>query len=330
MMANIIPFESAKLPANVAAMFSVSSDLITARGGYPTVSIKGKVFHIVRGEERTLLTKPGEEDPAGSMEVIIVKANPNLSKVFYAKGYEEGSDAKPDCYSNDGLAPADDAEIPQAKKCATCKHNQWGSRITDSGGKGKACSDSQRLAVSPVGLVNDPMLLRVPAASLKALTQYGETLKKRGVPFQVVVTRVGFDYSVAHPALTFKPVGFIDDDTAMQVKEVHDSSVVDQITGVAAYERPAAPAVEDDNEDFEQAPPPKKEAAKPAKAAPVEVEEEEPAPPKKATKPAQEVLEPEVEEAPAAPVKKAAAVEVDSSLVEDISSVLDELNFDDE
>lgn len=40
--------------------------------------------------------------------VVILKAGPagdKLSKVYYASGYTEGSDAKPLCYSNDGIAP---------------------------------------------------------------------------------------------------------------------------------------------------------------------------------------------------------------------------------
>lgn len=236
-MSNIVPFENAKLPAHIAKYAAVNNidDLTSGVGaGYPVISIKGKNFHLVRGDERTLITRPDDPDtPAASLDVVILRANPHLSKVYYSTGYVEGSDAKPDCYSNDGIAPAADAENPQAKKCATCPHNQWGSRITENDKKGKACSDSRRIAVATTDAMNDPMLVRVPAASLKALAQYGDTLKKRGVPYSVVLTKVGFDHSVAHPSLTFKPVGFLSEEQAEEAAAMAGDDVVTKIIGAS-------------------------------------------------------------------------------------------------
>src|SRR5690606_11680321 len=108
--------------------------------------------------------------------VVIVKANPNLSKTFYKNGYEEGSAEKPTCYSHDGLKPAADAAEPQASACLACPHNVWGSRVTENGSKGKACQDYRRLCVVPSGQLDRPMLLRVPAGSLKDLVAYGDML----------------------------------------------------------------------------------------------------------------------------------------------------------
>ena len=138
-MANdMVAITASKLPAHLQGKVKSTNVFAAAvsAGGFPVVSIKGKVFHVQRGDERTLITKGEDGEPAASLEAVIVAVNPNKSKVYYDQGYEEGSAAKPTCYSNDGLAPAADAEEPQAKKCATCPHNQWGSRITDNGGKG--------------------------------------------------------------------------------------------------------------------------------------------------------------------------------------------------
>jgi hypothetical protein len=237
-MSQIIPFEAATLPANIGNLFQVERLGSAPTGGFPVISIKGKVFTKTQGDSRELITKPGEDgEPASSIEVVIVGRNPHRSKVFYATGYTEGSDAKPTCYSNNGLTPEPDAESPQAKKCATCAHNQWGSRVTENGAKGKACSDSQRLAVAPIGMINDPMLIRVPAASLKALDAYGDSLVKRNVPYQLVATKIGFDYTVAHPALTFKAIGLVDEATAGQVAEIAQTDVIQQIVGLAAVPR---------------------------------------------------------------------------------------------
>ena len=332
-MSNLIPFDSAKLPASIAKAFSVSFDDFSTgqKGGFPVISIKGKVFHIKRGDEKTLVTKPDSDgEPAASLEVIVLKTHPGVAKTYYSKGFSEGSVEKPDCYSNDGTAPAADAQSPQAKKCAACPHNQWGSKITEDGKKGKSCADVKRLAVAPAGQINDPMLLRVPAASLKTWDQYVDLLKKRGVPPPAVVTKVGFDYTVAHPALTFKPIGFIDEAMAVEVKEVLDTDAVQNIIGGAPS------AAEVDNGEAETP----KAAAKPAP-----VEKETPAPaPKKSAKPAAVVDEAEVapkakvkveaeaeEEAPApAPKKVAKVVEVDDDITAGLDDMLNDLGFDDE
>lgn len=296
----MVAFAASKLPAHLQG--KVKTDNVFANavsaGGFPVISIKGKVFHIQRGDEKILVTKGDEGEPAASLEAIIVAVNPNKSKVYYDHGYEEGSVAKPTCYSNDGLAPAPDAENPQAKSCAACPHNQWGSRITDNGGKGKACGDSMRLAIASPDQLNDPMLIRVPAASLKTLGQYGAQLAKRGVEPHHVLTKIGFDYNVAHPALTFKAMRFVEAEELAQIEVVlsEEEETISQITGTA---NPVTPEVE--HKAAEAAPAPKAAAPKPA-----------PAP------------EPEVEAAPE-PAKPAAKVDDYDS----IDEALDNLDFDD-
>jgi hypothetical protein len=312
-MANIIPFEgSSKLPAYLKA-FNVSelnADLTAhAGGGFPVISIKGKTFAIVRDGERTVIPNPKDpESPATSIEVVIIKANKNTSKVFYMKGYDKDSSEgqKPDCYSNDGIAPAADAQNPQSKKCATCPHNQWGSRVTDKGtSKGKACADTVRLAVAPAGQLNDPMLLRVPPASIRTLGEFGQTLAKRGVGYNMVVTKIAFDAEAESPKLTFKPIGFLDEDGFAEVREVMESKIVSDILGASPVATEADEAVE--------APKAKQEEAKPAKVAKTEEEVE------KAVKAAEK---PKVEK-PAA--KKEAPVVAE----DDVELDLDGISFDD-
>ncbi len=252
---NIIPFDGSKsLPSylkkvNVAAL---NADLTAhAGGGFPVISIKGKVFAVVRDGVRQVLPNPKDPDsPATSIDAVLIKANKGTSKVFYAAGYnpESSEGQKPDCYSNDGVAPAADAKNPQAKKCATCPHNQWGSRVSDKGStKGKACADAVRVAVAAAGQLNDPMLLRVPPASIKALGEYGQMLAKRDVGYNMVVTKIGFDMEAPTPKLTFKPVGFLDDAAFAEVQEIAAGDLVADILGaspVVAAEAPADPPVE--------------------------------------------------------------------------------------
>lgn len=309
---NIIPFDSgSNLPAflkkvDVAAL---NSDLTAhAGGGFPVISIKGKVFAVVRDGEREIQMNPKDPDSAAtSLNVVLLKANKGTSKVFYIKGYDKDSSEgqKPDCYSNDGVEPAADAQNKQAKKCATCPHNQWGSRVSEKGAtKGKACADAVRMAVAPAGQINDAMLLRVPPASIKALGEYGQMLAKRGVGYNMVVTKVGFDLQAESPKLTFSAVGLLDDDGFTEVQEIAASDVVSNILGSSVV---AAIAAEAPAEPEEEAPAPK------AKAKPVVEEPAEEEAPKPAAKP----------KAAAKPAPKPAPVDDDMDLD------LDGISFDD-
>jgi hypothetical protein len=249
---NIIPFDSGgNLPSflkkvDIAAL---NSDLTAhAGGGFPVISIKGKVFAVVRDGERELQMNPKDPDSAAtSLNVVLLKVNKGTSKVFYLKGYDKDSSEgqKPDCYSNDGIEPAADAQNKQAKKCATCAHNQWGSRISERGAtKGKACSDAVRMAVAPAGQINDAMLLRIPPASIKAIGEYGQMLAKRGVGYNMVVTKVGFDMQAESPKLTFSPVGLLDDEGFAEVQEICQSDIVANILGMTNAAVEFAPSEE--------------------------------------------------------------------------------------
>ncbi len=300
-MSNIIPFESGKLPSfltkiDVAAL---NADLTAhgGTGGFPVISIKGKVFAVVRDGERKVLPNPKDPDsPATSIDVVMLKANKGTSKVFYAKGYTEGAEGvKPDCSSSDGVKPDASIKSPQSKSCAVCPHNQWGSKIGEGGGKGKACQDGVRVAVATPNQVNEPYLLRVPPASIKALGEYGQMLAKRGIAYNLVVTKIGFDMEAPTPKLTFKAIGMIDEATYNACQETIASDVVAQITGTA----PSVAVVESDAEPEIQ----------------VEAEAEEPA-----------VEAPEVKKKPAA--KKAEAKPAATEVSID-SMDLDNLDFDD-
>lgn len=237
-MSNLVPFDSGHVPAHIAQRFgdiAANNDLSAnvGGGGFPVISYKGKAWHVARGGERTLVMNEDGE-PRQSLELVILKSNPNLSKIYYQSGYEEGSDAKPTCYSNDGVGPARDAQTPQASKCAVCPNNAWGSRVTEAGAKGKACSDSRRLAVAPVGDLENPMLLRIPAATLKDLTAYADMLNRRKAPYKAIVTKVGFDHTVAYPKMTFKAVRWLTDEEADVVADVLTRDVIRNILGLEA------------------------------------------------------------------------------------------------
>jgi len=228
----IIPFDSGNVPAHFKKRTpGMNADLMTGGGGFPVVSIKGKVFAVVKGGERKVLPNPKDPDsPATSIDAVIIKGNPGFAKVFYLKGYdpESSEKQKPDCYTNDGVAPASDATNAQSKKCATCVHNQFGSARQ---GKGKACADTKRLAIAAVDQLNEPMLLRIPPASLKPLSEYVKFLDNRGADYDQVLTKISFDMEAESPKLAFKPIGLLDDATYQAVKEMAITDTVSDIIG---------------------------------------------------------------------------------------------------
>ena len=245
---SIVPYtENAAVPAHIArrAAAYTNSDLTTGVGqSYPTLSFKGKMWHVVQGDNKTLITND-DGDPRMTIEVVLLKSNPALSKIYYAGGYVEGSAEKPTCFSNDGIAPDPSSTERQATKCNVCPHNQWGSRITDNGGKGKNCADLRRMAVAAAGVIDHPMLIRIPADSLKDLAEYARGLDRRKVPYNAVVTKVAFDTNVAHPKLTFKTVRYLTDDEFDLVEETLATDIVSAICGLNSTAAPAAAGSEE-------------------------------------------------------------------------------------
>jgi len=230
-MGHIIPFNEAT-KQDLAALqeaFAPDTSLVVS-GGFPALSIKGGKFAISRNGEREVLKKDGLV--LSAIEVCIVAYNPNVSKVYYDHKYEEGSADKPTCFSNDGQRPSANAEAPQSKSCATCPHSQWGSRITDSGKKAKACSDSRRIAVAAPDQLNEPMLLRIPPTSMKPLGEYQKMLANRKLGLQAVVTQISFDENSSSPLLVFKPVGLCDANMLQEILNMRDDDTIKEITGV--------------------------------------------------------------------------------------------------
>lgn len=206
---NIIPIKSlSSLPAMSGLFGYVEGDLTEGAAlGFPVLSYRGKVWRLVhKGNENKLMTPEG--DPIPSVRVVILRANSNLSKIFYAKKYTEGDSEAPDCFSLDGITPDSSVKSPQCKTCGGCEQAAWGSRVSDEGKDLKACQDSRRLVVVPANdVANDamggPMLLRVPAASLGNLVAYDDRLKQAGAAYFGVATKISFDTDAAYPKLVF-------------------------------------------------------------------------------------------------------------------------------
>lgn len=245
MSTQMIEFNRGSMPANLSKLFGglVGTDDLThgAEAAFPILSIKGRVFRIKHGGEERVVQKEGQ--PIFALDVVLLKANKNLSKLYYAKAYAEGDDEAPSCSSSNGTTPDTGVTAPQSTSCATCPQNVWGSKITPQGTKTKACADMRRLALVPEKDMEcktwgAPMLLRVPAASLQGLSEYGRTVLG-GSPYSAVVTRISFDLNVAYPKLTFAPVRWLEANEVQQVMRWLNEPIIGRIIGVDAD--PSAP-----------------------------------------------------------------------------------------
>ena len=228
------------------------------QAGFGLIGYRGKVWSIrYRGDERQLMRDDGD-GPRGSIEVVILKASGAVSKIWYENGYTEGSHASPDCFSTNGVTPDLSSPKKQSNACASCPMNAWGSRITPAGKAGKACSDSKRLAIAPLGDIRNevfggPLLLRVPAASLQDLAQFGAMMHKMGYPYSSIGVRISFDPAESYPKFVFNAIRPLNDEEADIVLELQGSPQVDRILAEGSENQPAPQGAAPSNV-FEQPP----------------------------------------------------------------------------
>ena len=242
--------------------------------GARRISIKGGVFReFIGGKEYRV----SEER---SMNVVIIKAAPKVSRIYYAGTYTEGEAVSPTCWSSDSQRPDEKvkAENKQAATCLTCPQNIKGSGQGDS----RACRYQQRLAVVLDGEVDKEEVyqLVLPPTSVFGdgekgklpLQAYARHLKNHGTPITGVVTEMRFDTASPTPKLVFKPVRPVSEEEFEIIQTLKDSSeataaitlTVAQTDGVKdkpklGFAKPAQKA-----EEVEEVEEPKKAAPKKA------------------------------------------------------------------
>lgn len=323
-MSNIVPV-NIQVPAHLASRVGVPSILGAALTGglssgnsFPKISIKASRFRIKEGDTETVLEST-------TLDVVIVGANPRLSKTWYAKAWDKDAEpVAPDCFSLDGVSPDPEATDPQNDLCASCPQNAWGSKVTDSGQQIKACSDRKRLAVVAADDPSGPIyLLEVTPAALKGLNQYQKELSVRGIPPEIVKTRVSFDTDASFPKLKFTFGGFLDADVQQVVDGLFGTDQIKEITGETLRQPVAVPQIA-------KAPAPAPVAPKPAVKAAAPVVEPAPAPaPAQAAAPKRGFGAPKAVKPAAAPAAPAPAPQAAASLADEIAALVGEVNADD-
>src|SRR5690554_1426014 len=212
------------------------------------ISMKQSRFRlIVGGEQVKVFDEP-------YMDVVIVRTNPNVSKAYYATKYDPNAeDQSPTCYSSNGVVPDPDVADPVCSNCADCPMNVWGSKISDTGSKVKACSDIKRFGIVPSVNVEAPMFqVAVPAGSLKTFGNYIRMLNNTTppIPYNGVVTRMKFDPDSDYPKVLFEPVGWVTDADYAIIKERYESEEAKRIATIvdAPVDVPRAATARPDDE----------------------------------------------------------------------------------
>jgi len=322
-MTSIIPV-NIKIPTHLATRVGSPSALaqsltggLSSGGGesFPRISIKGARFRIIDGDTETVLDST-------SLEVVIVGANPRLSKTWYAKQWTPDSEpSAPECFSLDGIGPDPQSTNPQNDLCASCPQNAWGSKVTPQGQQIKACADQKRLAVVAADDANGPIyLLQVTPAALKGLNQYQKELSVRGIPPEIVKTKVSFDTDASFPKLKFSFGGFLDEETQGVVDELFGSDKVKDITGEIPRTPVSVPKIAA----------PTKVSVKAVEPKPEPVVEETPPPPAPSTKRGFGAAKVEVKPKAAAPKAAPAPAPTASasSLADEIAALVGEVSDD--
>ncbi len=220
-MSNELSVFEGKLPdyLKTVELDETTKALAGGESSFKRISIRGGVFRMVVGGKEVATN----EDRA--MNIVIVKAAPNISRQYYAKAWDPDAEPEtPTCWSTDGKTPDPAVENPQSSHCATCPQNVAGS----GQGTSRACRYQQRLAVVLEGdMGGDVYQLVLPATSIfgdskgakMPLQAYGRYLAGHGVPVTAVVTEMRFDTSVESPKLTFRPVRPLTEEEYLRGKE---------------------------------------------------------------------------------------------------------------
>ena len=108
-MAQELPAFLQRLMPAGQAIGAASIGGITGFPQPPHISIRGNRFHLVdaQGQEETVRDI--------SLEVVIVDANPFISRIYFGQDYDPATSeaAPPKCFSDNGTAPSVQAMVPQ-------------------------------------------------------------------------------------------------------------------------------------------------------------------------------------------------------------------------
>lgn len=191
-------------------------------GGRNRIGLKACRFRLIEGGDEVAVKDEN------FLDVVVVNANPHVSRMYYAGKYDPTVKIAPTCFSSDGITPYEGVQVKQSEKCNGCPQNVKGSAVTEAGEKRRACSFSKRLVVMLDGDENQNLYQidlksmsifgdGTPEKGLYTLAGYNKLLHSKNVRVEALVTRLSFDTASSVPKVFFTPSRFL---TETQVKDV--------------------------------------------------------------------------------------------------------------
>jgi len=192
----------------------------------------------------------------GTMNVIVIAAQPKVSRVYYAGKYDPNAEATmPNCWSNAGDIPEAAATDKQHANCADCPMNVKGSGENGT----RACRFQRRISVLLEGdTTGDIYQMSIPSKSLfgkgsgnvHPFESYVKFLVANGESPDTVVTTVAFDDEVEGMELVFSPSRPVTDEEYTLIQkaqarpeaEMYTRITVASVDGVRKEPKHAAPA----------------------------------------------------------------------------------------
>lgn len=234
-------------------------------------NINGTFKKIVNGEQVGNAIR-------GDFNAIIVDMLPQVSRVYYAGKYDPNEKpTAPDCWSNEGVEPDENASSPMAENCVSCPMNVKGSG--ENGGR--ACRFQRRIAILIEGDESGNVYqFNIPAKSLFGKGQgnthpfegYVKYLAVNGASPDIVVTNIAFNNEADSMEIVFTPVREVTDEEYEMVLAAQKQPETSLYTKLTVYQvdsndEGTSKKVQlsdepEDEEDAEVVEEPKKRAAK--------------------------------------------------------------------
>ncbi len=211
----------------------------------PHVSIGGGRFTLIDAGNNEIPVPTFDPKIGVYLDACIIDVNEKMSRIYFAGSYDPNQEGtRPDCFSDNGVAPSISAAAPQARSCMPdptgvngCKWAVWGSKINANGKGVPACSSKQKVALLIPGF-QTLFLLAVPPNSHGPLREYTEKCKGNNINIANLITRISFVPGV-QGTLQFQPVTYIDEPTAVLRQAAYAEKKTDALVGRNDVARPA-------------------------------------------------------------------------------------------
>lgn len=165
---------------------------------------------------------PGETDMAKEFKGVILFHHPMFT--YYREGYTGGNNP-PDCGSYDGVYGVGDP----GGRCDKCPLNQFGS---DPNG-GKLCKNKRRLYILREGELI-PILLTLPAGSVKEFSVYVKRLLAKGKKSFSVVTKFSLKKATNSGGIAYSQAQFAVDRLLTPEEVPYINAMADQVKALAS------------------------------------------------------------------------------------------------